>query len=70
MPLLVVENRAFGNRALCAINEGLGKVMRFGGNDAEVLERLPGCATCSGRPLGQALRASAGSRSARSSRAA
>jgi len=39
-PLLVVENRAFGNRALCTINEGLGKVMRFGGNDAEVLARL------------------------------
>jgi hypothetical protein len=40
MPLLVVENRAFGNRAFCTINEGLGKVMRFGGNDAEVLARL------------------------------
>src|SRR5882672_2626450 len=40
MPLFVVENRAFGNRALCTINEGLGKVMRFGGNDAEVLARL------------------------------
>jgi hypothetical protein len=40
MPLLVVENRAFGNRAVCAINEGVGKVMRFGGNDAEVLARL------------------------------
>src|SRR3954466_3318328 len=39
--LMVVENRAFGNRALCTINEGLGKVMRFGGNDAEVLARLP-----------------------------
>ena len=39
-PVLVVENRAFGNRAYCAINEGLGKVMRFGGNDAEVLDRL------------------------------
>src|SRR5438094_795107 len=39
-PLLVVENRSQGNRALCAINEGLGKVMRFGGNDAEVLARL------------------------------
>ena len=39
-PLMVVENRAFGNRAYCAINEGLGKVMRFGGNDAEVLGRL------------------------------
>jgi hypothetical protein len=40
MPLLVVENRAFDNRAFCTINEGLGKVMRFGGNDAEVLARL------------------------------
>jgi hypothetical protein len=39
-PLMVVENRSHGNRALCAINEGLGKVMRFGGNDAEVLARL------------------------------
>ena len=39
-PLMVVENRAFGNRAYCSFNEGLGKVMRFGGNDAEVLARL------------------------------
>ena len=40
MPLMVVENKAFGNHAYCAINEGLGKVMRFGGNDDSVLERL------------------------------
>ena len=39
-PVMVVENRAFGNRAYCTINEGLGKVMRFGGNDEEVLNRL------------------------------
>jgi uncharacterized protein DUF1116 len=39
-PVLVVENTAFGNRAYCTINEGLGKVMRFGGNDAHVLARL------------------------------
>ena len=39
-PVMVVENRVFGNRAYCAINEGLGKVMRFGGNDAGVLDRL------------------------------
>jgi hypothetical protein len=36
----VVENPAHGNRAFCTLNEGLGKVMRFGGNDAEVLARL------------------------------
>ena len=40
MPVMVVENRTFGNRAYCTLNEGLGKVMRFGGNDDEVLERL------------------------------
>jgi hypothetical protein len=39
-PLMVVENQTFGNRAYCAINEGLGKVMRFGGNDATVLAKL------------------------------
>ena len=29
-PLIVVENQHYGNRAYCTINEGLGKVMRFG----------------------------------------
>lgn len=40
MPLLVVENRQHGNRAYCTLNEGLGKVLRFGANDHSVLERL------------------------------
>lgn len=55
-PLLVVENKAFGNRAYCAINEGLGKVMRFGGNDAEVLGRLAWIKEVLGPSLGRALR--------------
>ena len=54
--LLVVENRAFGNRAYCAINEGLGKVMRFGGNDADVLDRIRWLTTEFGPALGAALR--------------
>jgi hypothetical protein len=58
MPLLVVENRAFGNQVACAINEGLGKVMRFGGNDAEVLARLAWLRDELGPLLGKALRAS------------
>jgi hypothetical protein len=57
MPLLVVENRAFGNRAVCALNEGLGKVMRFGGNDAEVLARLAWLREAFGPLLGAAIRA-------------
>jgi hypothetical protein len=55
-PVMVVENRAFGNRACCAINEGLGKVMRFGGNDAEVLGRLAWIRDVLGPALGRALR--------------
>jgi hypothetical protein len=60
MPLLVVENRRFGNRAYCTLNEGLGKVMRFGGNDAEVLARLAWLRDALGPALGRALRASGG----------
>jgi hypothetical protein len=56
MPVMVVENRAFGNRAYCTINEGLGKVMRFGGNDAEVLARLAWLRDVLGPALGKALR--------------
>ena len=55
-PLMVVENTTYGNRAYCAINEGLGKVMRFGGNDAEVLERLCWLRDDFGPSLGRALR--------------
>jgi hypothetical protein len=60
MPLLIVENRAFGNRAVCALNEGLGKVMRFGGNDAEVLARLAWLRDEFGPLMGQALRHAGG----------
>ncbi|MTI94652.1 MAG: DUF1116 domain-containing protein [Firmicutes bacterium] len=40
MPVFVVENTTFGNRAYCSINEGLGKVLRFGAYSQEVLKRL------------------------------
>ena len=55
MPVMVVENRAFGNRAYCTVNEGLGKVMRFGGNDDAVLERLRWLASTLGPLLGETL---------------
>lgn len=55
-PLMIVENKAFGNRAYCAINEGLGKVMRFGGNDSEVLKRLGWLRDVLGPAMGAALR--------------
>jgi hypothetical protein len=40
MPVVVVENTAGGNRSFATLNEGLGKVLRFGAYDASVLERL------------------------------
>ncbi len=55
-PVMVVENRTFGNRATCTINEGLGKVMRFGGNDEEVLARLRWLRDDFGPAFGAALR--------------
>jgi len=60
MPVMVVENRAFSNRAYCALNEGLGKVMRFGGNDAQVLERLRWLASTLAPALSAALREAGG----------
>ena len=55
-PVMVVENTAFGNRAYCAINEGLGKVMRFGGNDDQVIDRLRWLRYSFGPAFGSALR--------------
>lgn len=55
-PVMVVENTAFGNKAYCAINEGLGKVMRFGGNDDEVIDRLRWLRDSFGPAFGSALR--------------
>lgn len=60
MPVMAVENAAFGNRAYCTINEGLGKVMRFGGNDAEVLGRLAWLRDVLGPALAAALREGGG----------
>jgi hypothetical protein len=40
MPMWIVENAAGGNRAFSNMNEGLGKVLRFGANSAEVIGRL------------------------------
>ena len=40
MPVFEVKNETYGNVAYSTINEGLGKVMRFGANDQEVIDRL------------------------------
>lgn len=40
MPVWIVENKTHGNRAYCTLNEGLGKVLRFGAYSDEVITRL------------------------------
>ncbi len=40
MPVWMVANAAHGNRAFSTLNEGLGKVLRFGANGPEVIARL------------------------------
>ena len=56
MAVWVVENRAFGNRAFCTLNEGMGNVMRFGGCDQEVVDRLHWLADTAGPAFGDAVR--------------
>jgi hypothetical protein len=55
MPLFVVENTTAGNRAFSNMNEGLGKVLRFGANNAEVINRLRWMANVIAPTLGAAL---------------
>ncbi len=40
MPVFVVRNEAQGNLAYTNLNEGIGKILRFGANDPSVIERL------------------------------
>jgi hypothetical protein len=40
MPVWVLENKTFGNRAYSTLNEGLGKVLRYGAFSDEVIARL------------------------------
>ena len=40
MPVWVIENAAGSNRTYSNMNEGLGKVLRFGANSPEVIKRL------------------------------
>lgn len=40
MPVLVLENKVDGTLAYCTMNEGIGKVLRFGAYSQEVVDRL------------------------------
>lgn len=40
MPVWIIENKAYGNKAYCTLNEGLGKVLRYGAYSEDVIARL------------------------------
>lgn len=40
MPVFIVKNETFGNEAYCTLNEGLGKVLRYGAFSQEVIDKL------------------------------
>src|SRR5262245_8191063 len=56
MPVFVIENADGGNRAFATLNEGLGKVLRFGAYGQDVLERLRWMSDVLAPALRQALR--------------
>lgn len=56
MPVWVVENATDGNFAYCTMNEGIGKVLRFGAYSEEVIERLRWMRDVLGPVLGRAIR--------------
>ena len=57
MPVVVVTDETSGRRAYSTLNEGLGKVLRYGANDEAVLDRLRWMATVLGPDLARALAA-------------
>jgi len=40
MPVFILKNKEFGNLAYCTLNEGLGKVLRYGAFSKEVIQKL------------------------------
>jgi hypothetical protein len=40
MPVFIIKNEAYGNFAYCTQNEGLGKVLRYGAFNSDVIARL------------------------------
>jgi Protein of unknown function (DUF1116) len=57
MWMLVVEDAEHGGSAYCSLNEGLGKVLRYGAYGPEVIERLRWMGDVLGPALSTAIRA-------------
>ncbi len=60
MSVYILENRTHGNRSYSNLNEGYGKVLRYGAYSDEVLSRLRWMEEVMAPVLGQAIEASGG----------
>jgi hypothetical protein len=60
MPVQIIEEPMYGHQTFSTLNEGLGKVLRYGANDAEVLTRLRWMEQVLGPALARAIRALGG----------
>ena len=60
MPVQIIENKTQGNFSYCTLNEGLGKVLRFGAYSDEVVRRLQWMRDELGPALQKAVRLSGG----------
>lgn len=56
MPVVVIENRLDGTKAYCTMNEGIGKVLRFGAYSQEVIDRLHWMKNVLGPTIAKALK--------------
>lgn len=56
MPVLVVENKIDGKQSFCTMNEGIGKVLRFGAYGEDVINRLHWMKNVLGPSLSKALK--------------
>ncbi|EGO63454.1 DUF1116 domain-containing protein [Acetonema longum] len=60
MPVFVLKNITHGNTAFCTLNEGLGKVLRYGAYNQEVVDRLRWIEKILGPALKKAIQLSGG----------
>ncbi|HXX78360.1 MAG TPA: DUF1116 domain-containing protein [Ktedonobacteraceae bacterium] len=60
MPVLIIEEPIHGNKTFSNLNEGLGKVLRYGANSEDVLKKLRWIEQVLGPALSRAVRATGG----------
>ncbi len=60
MPVQIIEEPVYGNQTFSTLNEGLGKVLRYGANNPEVIAKLRWMEQALGPALSRAVRAAGG----------